>query len=138
MPGSETTAEEQEGSGPETEEVRLHKPKPAVNQETENSKEPIEVESDSIGYLEGKKDEAKDQSEVEKEKNDQQVEELLQPYIFPDSPPMPQWLINILAQKALQDAIDSFAKFREKDRSAGSADDEVSAAHAFQDTNAHI
>ena len=145
LPGSETTADEHEDSGPETEEVCVHKSKPAVDKETADSDKPIQLEP--IVSSEGKKNEAKENeakeggpgmSETKKEQVDQQVEDLLKPYIFPDSPPMPQWLINILAQKALQDAIDSFAKYQEKDKSAGSARDELPASLAFQDAHAHI
>ena len=149
LPGSETTADEREDSGPETEGVCVHKSKPAVDKETADSDKPIQLEP--VVSSEGKKNEAKENdakeataatcsgmSETEKERVDQQVEDLLKPYILPDSPPMPQWLINILAQKALQDAIDSFAKYKEKDKSAGSASGELPASLAFQDAHAHI
>ena len=98
LPGSETTADEREDSGPETEEVCVHKSKPAVDKETADSDKPIQLEP--VLSSEGKKNEAKENeakeataatcsgmSETEKEQVDQQVEDLLKPYILPDSPP---------------------------------------------------
>lgn len=62
-------------------------------------------------------------SEQEQRYDNDTVEQLLKPYILPESPPMPQWLINILAKKALQDTKDDLARFaaeRAAERAEGS------------------